>query len=876
MANFNKVYNTVEAVDKSDIRFWRELGVNIDSNKEKTSVQLTSIIRSYLNSYSIKEIKEIAELGEIKVKEDENKESLIDDLCNKLSDSQKLLILNLQDYMNRKKKTINQYFELHSNEESENYTKPISKIYSLYKKSPSHLFAIRTLNIWQNHSSGTIYGIDKEMDKSIVNKVSNEFTFEQKLRDKLYKASREENNYKIHSYCEIEGLYIILLYKEVNDISKEDFNEAIRNREIIRILFSIDSSKNLFEIKTKANFELVAIKEYLEETFEASATKIKEEPFNDVNHEAVRDSILKGKNFSGEQVDDFLVDRIKFRESPLENSPAIAFALQDIDISQSVYDAYEKGAISISSIKSVESISFRSHGTRRTIFSSILDNGNIIFQMNDSRLDVEKKRILKEKFFSRFGLPLYKQISNVGTIDGEADLVDYIMNSRNGRNLNSIEIKKRDELFKAGLLNKVKVLKRFCSNTSCTYEEIIEDGEVIQEDCPDCDSEVKTIDDHIVTMDNDKIDKYVIWKVKEICESSEWEFNGISNRKVAGSTFKFLKIENKMGKLFKVLVCTETISGLAFSKLKKFLDPTLIITVGQGSKAIERYSSGCFSAISFGNFYERDSNNLVSFLNKTFYTLELKTKNYISDAASESYLTVKHNIENPKVHNYTPADYEDDIYTILKDLFINVQKWGHEYIGHELPEGVFTLGFDEYVGKKIETNKLAFSYDCKLNTDLKGYNFSVGEKDKAIRYIRSLSETIELSDFTNSKHLDGHIFISNIFKQKNATNTYEDIRASISKYYDTEIVFLTNDALLYLHEEYRKNYELIENVKDLFFNLINKVLLASKGALIEKKHMEFIISKTLKNANKKLIDFTEVTSELTHNIDSLFEFKATK
>src|SRR5699024_11878299 len=106
---------------------------------------------------------------------------------------------------------------------------------------------------------------------------------------------------------------------------------------------------------------------------------------------------------------------------------------------------------------------------------------------------------------------------------------------------------------------------------------------------------------------------------------------------------------------------------------------------------------------------------------------------------------MKNNTENPRENKYDPSDLEDDVYTVIKDLFLNVQKRGHENIGQELPEGIFTLYYEQKKGRDPVTNKLALSYDCKLNMDLKGFNFSVSEKDKPIGYMYWFRNKSEIS-----------------------------------------------------------------------------------------------------------------------------------
>ncbi|MYL56668.1 hypothetical protein GLW20_04040 [Virgibacillus halodenitrificans] len=870
MANFNRKFKSLNSIKDSDaeLNFWRETGVKIDSNREKGTTQLNLIIKERIGKCKLHAIKEIATLFGITF-DKENKEQLIELIC-KLSNEQKLIILNLHDFSNRKKRTINEYFDHYGEEATTDYTDPLSRIYYLFRAKPSHLFSIRVLNIWQNHASGAIYSLDKKLKRSIAEKVANEITFEQNLRDKLYNASKQQNNYKIHSFCEINDKFIIQMYKRVNDVSKEDFDQAIRNQEVSRVTFSLDIASNLIEIKTKVGFEETAIKEYIEETFEGVLTKVEAGIFKDINQEIVMNSILKGISASGGKVDDFLVEKIKFRESPLENSPSITFSLENVDIWQSVNDAYVKGAISLNSIKSVETISFRSNDTKRTVFSSILENGNIIFQMDDSRLDKEKKEKLEQKFFERFGLPLYKQISNTGSTEGEADLVDYLIRRRSSLDLESNAKQKHEELIEAGLIKNEEIFKCVCVNKSCSYEEILENKSDKKEECPECEAKVSVNVENTIEVAYTTIRQNILDKLEQICSLSDWKYHGKATRKISSVSYEFMKMENPYdGKILKILVSTKTISTSTLTKLKKFLDPTLILVVGQSNKAVERYSTGCFFAIGFGNFYQRTSTDLIPFLEQAYNTLKMKTKDFIAEAATESFYTMKNNVGNPRENKYDPSDLEDDVYTVIKDLFLNVQKWGHENIGHELPEGIFTLYYEQKNGRNPVTNKLAFSYDCKLNLDLKGFNFSISEKDKAVRYIESLSNTMEISEFTNNNHLTGHIFISNKFKETNAKHTYNDIKKKIQHNYDTEIIFLTVDSLLYLHEQYRRNYALIEGSKDLFMVLINQAFMSLRGEFFNRLHVDKIITTTLRYAGKKVIDYGEITNQLTDELFSM-------
>src|SRR5699024_1641070 len=145
-----KSFTSIKDSD-AELNFWRETGVKIDSNRVKSTTQLNLFIKERIRKYKLTAIKEIATLSELTFDND-SKEQLIDHI-GKLLDDKKLFILNLNDFSNRKKKTINEDFDDYGTEATTDDTDPLSTIYYLFKARPSNLFSIRVINIWQNHAS---------------------------------------------------------------------------------------------------------------------------------------------------------------------------------------------------------------------------------------------------------------------------------------------------------------------------------------------------------------------------------------------------------------------------------------------------------------------------------------------------------------------------------------------------------------------------------------------------------------------------------------------------------------------------------------------------------------------------------------------------
>lgn len=59
----------------------------------------------------------------------------------------------------------------------------------------------------------------------------------------------------------------------------------------------------------------------------------------------------------------------------------------------------------------------------------------------------------------------------------------------------------------------------------------------------------------------------------------------------------------------------------------------------------------------------------------------------------------------------------------------------------------------------MKKKQLLFSYDCKLNTNGKRYTIIIAERDKAIRYVESMDNSLKVKDFAMTREVQGYIII---------------------------------------------------------------------------------------------------------------------
>jgi hypothetical protein len=852
MQVLNKQYMKESSLDSG---FWREIGVKHDAIHELESILVHSRLKSILAQMkmpALNELRKLYQLGEF-----EDDESLREALF-KLDLEERKLLLKLHDFSNRKKKSLDKYYESVKLEDERYDKSSLAKLLHLFHLSPVHLIELFTWYLWDNKASGKLFVFDKEnIPYSEAKKIAEEYTYNIKLRDILYKASGSKNQYRVYSYSIILKKVLVLLYRQISDAPRADFVSAPRNREVSPTLFLIDIDKKTVEIKSLITEE-GAIKNYLQSTLGSNLGEIQSKVFVDYNKEVFVNSILKGSSVtaSGDIVTDFTVFKIKFRGTPLKNSPQVTLELDSLDIWPSVEEAHTNGTINLESIKDLESIQFKSSLGNRLIRSTVLDNGNVIFTMDDSNLDSVNKKRIEEKFLDKFGVPLYREISNELFDEGKADKVDYLMTistvEKPSEFINSI----LTQLIKQSILMELQNSFYYCPH--CRIEYVYEEPEEVPHTCKDCDGDrISKRSSKVITVNLDA----VYGLIKKRCNEklTRWELVRENVLKVGSVELKCLHLSHQQIEMgLQIVITDKSLQKSALKQLNRLMKPTILVLVGQSERLINYSNYSCVEPVNFGKIYIEGEQTFSKLMEEWSNKLQTRTKTFLSAAANEAYNSIGEMTEyDLKNKVYTDKFFEDDVFALLKDIFSNAEKWGKELSGKEVPEGIFALAFKQ--DGKIRQR--VFSYDCKLNTNGKGYDLNKSEQRKAVEYVNTLNSNDYIQTFSDKNQLSGHIFISNQFRSNNFKTMTAHFYEHLNESFDSKAIFLDVSVLCYLHENFSKNHQKIMNNRDKFYRDLFDVLMSG---IVNTESVDKVFKKALDNdlAEYKTLPTHKVTKEL--------------
>ncbi|SPT81068.1 Uncharacterised protein [Bacillus cereus] len=843
---------TFRESDKNDVRFWRFVGVSIDLINELSAPQVEVRFKSLLNNVTINELTELATLFNVDLKGVKKMEQV--ECFNEVPiDSKKEMII-LREFLNRKKKTVIRYYN--SVATNSNYGiifehSQLCQLSQLLNDDHIHIIQIYTWHNWDSKGTGIQFSLNKQVTFNKTYKIPTEY--EEDFINDMYVNSNKENNYRIFSFAMYEKNKIaVIVYRQINDGSKPDFDEPFRNKEVAIIMFQIDITAGILEIRSKFQREKTGIKKYIEKTFNTSLTEIRPELFTQYQPEEIRSAVLEGISPAGQEVSDFIVNKIVFRSSPLINSPGLTFELENGDILPSIKDAHTRECIDLESIKDIESVSFKTSKVNRTIRSTVLEDGNIMFSLDDSGIEQNVKNEIQEKFLRKFGIPLNKLISNAKFMVGKADLTDYLLTLSSKKEFTKVENEIFNKLIEEKIVFEESEESTFCKNPNCEY---VDDKVIDSEECPSCgSSELKIVEFDSLKISIPVVRNYVKELVKSFCDETDWELINDTEKEYYKNKYKFINLDNReTNESLQILVHQGAIQTKVLEKINRSLTPTVIVFVGVLEKYLEKYNNNCIFPINFGRVYNMEEP--ADFFKKMYKSIEHRAKSYLSSVAGKSF-DVLENLPEPTLigESYSPADFEDDVFNILKDIFSNADKWGKKMSGKEVPEGIFALTYTVQKGSEDANRKYVFSYDCKLNKNTKGYDLAKGEQRKAFDYVEMLNQIRYITKFSDIKQLSSHIFISNNFNSNNYSTMADYFYRKLPDGYDTRPIFLPIEVLTYLHSEYRKNYGQIHNSRNAFMEAMYDILTTDK-LVIEIDDINDVMEQAL---DKDLADYKEI------------------
>lgn len=803
-------FNSKDLVDSD---YWRELRTPYDYITElaNSDIDLNNRLTSLLNKLSKPNLEEVCKMYQIDSSETINKTNTISKF-NVLSKNQKKEILLFIEFSSRKKKAIEKVFDFKKNELLNH---PISKLKSLFEENPIHLIEILTYYLWNERGSGEKYEL-KNISFSDVKKLINEYT--EKFTKILGEKSLDKSYFKIHSYSILKENELILhIYKQVNDSPKPDFDKAIRNKEVVSLFIKFDFKTKLIEIKGANKNEKKCIIEAVESIFNKSFFRIKSELFKTYNPSKIEKAFTEGDYIDSNINENFLVSKISFKNSTLIRSPKLTFQLENETIWPSIKDAKEKGIVKMKSIKDIEFLVAKCGAHEKKVRSTLLNNGNIIFTFDDSRMDDLEKEIFCEQFKCSFGVPLFQEILNSHFQEGQIDKVDYVMSLSSTNALSNDEKIQIELLLENKIMSKKTLYTCICKNCGKINEsqDYFENELELECSCGSDDYNKKSND--IIENDFKQILKIVKQKLNSQFESKGFSYKGSSKIKINDVEFKGISLLNETSnELLQVIITDKTLHPKFLNRLSTMMIPTIIVTVGIAENLLINMRKQGIIPLNFGRVYLSKDTDLEIIFKDIFKIISIESKSMITNAADNAYQSLKNIIclpsEAPK--DYDDKIFEDDVYAILKEIVPNSQKWGKEKSGQAYPEGLFAVSTKNTNNEKITR---VYSYDCKFTRQDEGYDLGRSENRKAHEYAKNLNDNAYITRFSDTQSLSAHIFITNAAKESQMEKMRDYFYKNLSKKNDTICIFIDVSSLLFLFENYRNNFEHLQANRNLFY-----------------------------------------------------------
>lgn len=836
--------------------YWNELGINIEFLNETKF--------KYIDDYFSNEIKklkavDIEELSNFFVGEKVQINSAEDLIKNVTSEEKKRLFLLLKEFTLRKKRSIKEFVE--QNLKNIEYSSQLAQIWLMYQNAPGQFFEIVTYHNWGSRSSDTVYtyktnALKKSIPRTTLLKIAKEKGFRDTLQDILHNKSGKAHTYKMYSYALVgENQIIFQLYKKVNDKTVPDFEKPVRNREVKSIMFLMDCQKKTLEIRDYNQGEKYGVLEYLSSNLQIECTEIKKDVFLGYNWKELKDSFLGKDTTEGEMnsEDALNVSAITFKRSTLVQTPQVHFELEHGDVMSAVNQAHEKGVIDLRNLIDIKNIKLKVFGKSRTIRTVAMDNGDVIFTMDDGNLSQEIKESIEMKFKEKFGIPLEQPISNLYFDEGVETKTDYLMGLNTEEKFDDVTKIKFDELIQEGLLEYYSKEELTCKQCGEFFSESIEE-------CPECEIKLRRQKRNYLKVNESKTRKDFELKLKAYLEKSKvWTKLSTGNVTIEDEKYECINLINEdTDEVMRFWLTFKQLPNKVINRIQRICTPTVIVYVAANNINIERYSYGCVLTKNFGFFYMFHEEKFKNYMEELEMNFRQRAKLYTSQSAYKAYESLKGFIQNAA--QYNDKVFEDDVYAIINDISLNNVKWGARFSGKIVPEGIFTLSY------KIngEEGRAVFSYDCKFSRRKEGYDLKIDEHRKAAQYLKIGSRSDFLTNYLGKEKIYTHIIISNNIK-------VEKIKA-MNKHLQGEKIppvakLLKADAFIRLYELYLEHFKDLHAKPNYFKKYVIELLGQPEKDEITIGDIELKFKKLLKPGliEQNYLDMKEVSDDFVNN-----------
>lgn len=851
--SYTNGYKSVEQVNNG---FWNEAKVNYERIDELYSDEW---LISMLSDLKQPERLDLFKILNIKITQEDvvNNDSFFSEIRKRYDFK---ILVYLKDFLLRKKRAIEELYERKFAGSDIRYdSSDFIKLVHLFYTSPSFLYEVLVVHEWKSKSTGDLFDCSGKFSISLLKGLATNEGYQSKLIDTLYNHSKQSNEYKIVAHSVLsEKHYIFLLYKLTKDTKRPGFDMAKRFKDVDQLMLSINVDNKIVEIKAPTKTELYGIQKYFKENVD-ELTELKQKIFTDYSEATLTKVFKEGEAASGEEPEDFEINKIIFSNSLLSKSPEISIQLPKADIWLSVMDAFRRRIVDLNSLKDIKQIYFTSEKHTRSVRSVPIGNGNVLFKLDDSNLDEAKKKSIMDKFQKKFGFPINQPVENKFKA-GESEKIDRLL--RLSVDEVADESTFYDELIRHGFIQEFEIMKCKCTHCNSTFDL----SEVASASvCPTCSGNELISTNHIdKKVDHEKIEQFVFTLLKNYIEKeNQCEELPDSVLTYRGKKYRVYKFTNQ-GRPYQCIISGSILPKNMLEMVERQLIPTLLVYYGVDHETSNIFSLDTIQHLTFGTiFISKEMSQFSELMGTIIDSFKDRMQFLINAAAVKANVAIK-DVDNrtEDLSDYDEDMFEDDVFALIKHMVSNSEKWGKEMKFKPVPEGVFALQYMEREGMESLQQKIVFSYDCKLTKDKRGYDLSSDEKRKGLDYINKLNNLKEISAYCTNGQVTSHIFISNKFREGQIKTMADYFHKEIGKEYIGKPIFLTAKVLSYLHSQFMKYRNEIAKVPDDFMELLHKIFTVEKF-VITKEHVDELVDDVLYAAKQLTeLDTERVTRKL--------------
>lgn len=445
------------------------------------------------------------------------------------------------------------------------------------------------------------------------------------------------------------------------------------------------------------------------------------------------------------------------------------------------------------------------------------------FELDDSYIPEDEKENIREHLADQLGI----EFDKVYRYDAQHDQI-HIVHKILGQNEDAYEryygeLDEDDQQFIDRFLDVDEETVYKCYPCGAVHEEE-------EDECPDCGNEdLHAQTQNVFTLKEDEVHAAVVDTLTDIQEADlnndhvslrgiDWEDTTISDNPFLKSRFWMEESTNNTpgtrdDHRYEYYIYAYGNGRLPW-RINRYLLDTVLVTYGDGFfKAGQHFGEvDLYTLLNREDIAER----FVNAVRDSRRLRKMRARNKAESAVPE-LTKIANAVENGNLDeiedDYSSNDFERYVFHLLKEMFSFAERWGRE--GKRETDGCVII-------PPVEDDYLVYSYDPKLTFDMDGYDLNAEEKNKAAYYILAENRDDYIRDtLKDGANIDGHIFVSDNFKETQFEPVEEQVRdwfslAEAEDEMDVPIVFLPLEHLLEIYHIYDEQHDFVSQYNEVW------------------------------------------------------------